>query len=581
MTISSIRIDRNVPVETRDHVILRCDIYRPDDKARHPAILMRTPYNKNIEDSDFLDKVNAAFSGYAVVLQDTRGRFTSDGEYHLSYLRNLEGLDGYDSVEWIASQPWCDGNVGMCGLSYLALTQWTAAVENPPHLRAIVPSMIGSAGWPLDEQVRVSGGMLLHMLGCWVASMGINMADRLEQQGKDVSQMRQMLAQVLLNPDVVYNYLPCEDVPQFQFEGVRELWHDVRLNLTSSPGFREKPYWAYDRVNVPCFHIGGWYDIYNWAIFRNFLNMRQSGGSPRARNCQHVLVGPWCHGRRLQGFTGDLNFGTVAGVPAALITEQHLAYFNKYLQGMDIELPVVRYFTMGRNIWQNADTWPLPQTRWLRFYLHSKGKANTSSGDGLLSPDEPGSEHPDTFTYDPFHPVPTVGGCVFPAPGLIGGPVDQSYIEKRSDVLCYTTSEIEDDFEITGPLKFHLFAATSAKDTDFTARLVDVHPNGQSYPVANGIIRARYRKSLSKAEPVSPGAVYEYTIDMGNTSQLFRIGHRARIDISSSDFPGFDRNMNTGGPIGEDIHGIVAIQNIYHRGSYASYIDLPVIPAGK
>ncbi|MBN2075810.1 MAG: CocE/NonD family hydrolase, partial [Dehalococcoidales bacterium] len=228
-----------------------------------------------------------------------------------------------------------------------------------------------------------------------------------------------------------------------------------------------------------------------------------------------------------------------------------------------------------------ADTWPLPNTRWQRYYLHSKGNANTMSGDGVLSPDEPGSEPVDTFVYDPHQPVPTVGGSMIGGTagfGLVAGPLEQSPVEKRNDVLCYTTTELEEDVEITGPLEMHIFAATTVKDTDFTAKLVDVCPDGRSYNLSDGIKRARGLKSESDPELIKPGDIYEYVITLGPTSQLFRKGHRIRIDISSSNFPYYDRNMNTGNPIGEDARGITATQTIFHQPDYSSYIDLPVIP---
>jgi putative CocE/NonD family hydrolase len=247
---------------------------------------------------------------------------------------------------------------------------------------------------------------------------------------------------------------------------------------------------------------------------------------------------------------------------------------------MDIEIPVARYFVMGRNRWQTANAWPPPQTQWQRFFLHSRGNANTSAGDGVLSRDEPRSENPDIFVYDPHRPVPSVGGRVY-GNGVVPGPIDQSRVEMRNDVLCYTTRELDDAVEVTGALQVHLFAATSARDTDFTAKLVDVYPDGCAYNIVEGIVRASGRTLNGARELVTPGDVIEYVIQMGDTSQLFRKGHRIRIEISSSNFPTFDRNMNTGNPIGQDARGIVAMQTIYHQTDYASYIDLPVMPNGN
>jgi hypothetical protein len=236
---------------------------------------------------------------------------------------------------------------------------------------------------------------------------------------------------------------------------------------------------------------------------------------------------------------------------------------------------------MGRNTWKSAETWPLPETEWRRFFLHSRGSANSAAGDGLLSRKEPGSEPPDIFVYNPMNPVPTRGGRNNPDLALVAGPVDQSLLEQRNDVLCYTTPELEEEVEITGPLTLHLFAATSAPDTDFMAKLVDVHPNGLAMNVAEGCVRARYRTSILKPQPVTPGQVYEYAIDLAATSNLFGRGHRLRIDVTSSNFPRFDRNMNTGNPFGQDATGIPAMQTVLHQDGQASYLDLPVIPAKK
>jgi putative CocE/NonD family hydrolase len=274
-----------------------------------------------------------------------------------------------------------------------------------------------------------------------------------------------------------------------------------------------------------------------------------------------------------------MGFGELAGTIGSQVSQYNLTFFDKYVRGMEVDLPRVRYFVMGRNVWRNADTWPLPQTHWQKYFLHSQGSANSSAGNGQLSQEEPGAERPDTFDYDPHNPVPTIG-CrggtqLLRVPA---GIQEQSPNERRRDVLCYTTPELEEDMEVTGPLALHLFAATSARDTDFVAKLVDVYPDGRAYNVTtDGITRARYRKSLFNPELVTPGEVNEYVINLEATSQLFRRGHRIRIDITSSSFPEYDRNMNTGNPIGEDTKGITAKQTVYHDSKFSSYIDLPLI----
>lgn len=577
---NSIHVTGDVAMEMRDGTLLRAVIYQPDDNERHPAILMRTQYDRLRETgSPFMPIFDAVWAGYVIVIQNVRGTFGSEGVHRMDdpYL-TIEGYDGYDSVEWLAGQPWSDGNIGMAGGSFLGSTQWAAAKENPPHLKAIAPWISGSGVLPS----RLSG---VFNLGHYVNHLlmdGLILADKLEKEGKDVSRMRQLLNQGYANPGEVYNYLPLKDVPHADFDVLRDFWHNLVLNPTSasdtansSKGARP----AYEKITVPCCHVSGWYDYFTNGTFRNFHGMREIGASRIAREGQHLLMGPWLHtGPTVFGDTGDLNYGRFSTILGSGLCGFNIAFFNKYLRKMDINLPSVRYFVMSRNMWQDADSWPLAETDWQKFYLHSQGRANTSLGDGLLSRTPPGPEPEDRFSYDPLFPVPCTGCRGHGTCGFASSPKDQSHIENRNDVLCYTTPELKEDIEVTGPLELHLFAATSARDTDFTGKLVDVFPDGSAYNVGDGIIRAQYRKSFFKPEFVTPGEVYEYTINMENTSQLFRKGHRIRIDVSSSSFPEYNRNMNTGNPAGEDAEGIIAEQKIFHQSEYPSYIDLPVIP---
>jgi len=568
----SARIDENAPITMRDGITLRADIYRPDDHARYPAILIRSPYNKALtRNSDFLNIITAAFAGYAVVIQDIRGRFASEGEWRRDSMFTVEGPDGYDTIEWIASQRWCDGKVGMAGGSYLAGLQWAAAMESPPSLKAMAPWM---GIWGAGMEPRPTGGaILLSVAATATPMMAVDVADRMEKEGHDVTEMRRAIQWGLDNPDEVLNFLPLKDVPFARFDRVRELWN---MRLQPPGPLEQAKRQRFENVQVPCFYVCGWFDIIEWASFESFYRMRDRGGTPVARNGQYLLLGPWMHGQ-LPDFLGNVHFGRFAGGRFGLVSEQNIAFFDRYLRGRDIEIPRVKYFVMGANVWRTADDWPLPHTQWQRYYLHSQGRANTAAGDGVLSRDEPGSEPPDLFVYDPFNPVPTVGGRLVGV-GLVPGPLEQYHVEKRVDVLCYTTGELTQDLEVSDPLEVHLFAATSARDTDFTAKLVDVYPDGRAYNIAEGIIRASGRNLTGERELVNPGEVYEYAIGLGNTSQLFRRGHRIRIDISSSNFPAFDRNMNTGNPIGEDADGISATQRIFHQAGNASYIDFPVIP---
>jgi uncharacterized protein len=573
----SIRIEKSVPMQLRDGTTLRADIYRLDDHQKHPAILMRCPYPRtHILNYVYLPLIEAVLSGYAVVNQSIRGTFDSEGKWDGQdmYMQG-EVADGYDAVEWTAAQSWCDGNVGTTGHSYVGYIQLVQARGNPPHLKAIAPWSCGTAGQadtPLQNGVAELGLM------SWITAMGLEMANKMENEGQDVTRMRSLLNRALTNPEEVYSSLPLKEVPHYNFEGLREIWYRRVLNPLPGPEFLEKGLPAYTQIKVPCSHISGWFDFFTWGTINNFKKMRQQGGSQLARDCQYLLLGPWGHnGPVSSGAYGGLDFGRQASVEGAGLGAYNLAYYNKYVRGMDIDLPRVRYFVMGKNVWQNADDWPLPHTQWQRFYLHSKGHANSSGGDGWLSQDKPSAEPVDIFIYDPLFPVPTTGCRGHELMGLVSGPYDQSMIEKRQDILCYTSPQLKEDVEVTGPLELHLKASSSARDTDFSAKLIDVYPDGRAFNVAAGILRARFRHSYFNPQLLTPGEVVEYTINLCGTSQLFRKGHCIRIDISSSNFPEYDRNMNTGNPVGEDATGLKAKQTIFHQSDISSYIDLPVI----
>lgn len=571
---SIFRIDRDVPVEMRDGTTLRADVYRPDDDAKHPAILFRSYHRAYGSRSPILhDLLNA---GYVFVNSDIRGRGGSGGDWKPEKNFIVEGPDGYDSIEWIAAQKWCDGNVGMFGISHQTFFQYMAAIEQPPHLRAIAP-------WTGDFNEMfvpplTGGAISLVTALIWLPREAADTVDRLERQGHDVSEMRRILAWARTNPDEVANFLPFKDVPLARVGRLGELLN-WRLNPVSQPELERRR--QYEQITVPCFHECGWYDGAGWSVFENFGELRKRAGSPLAREGQYLIVGPWQHASQFQSFVGDINYGFAADSAGSRVHQSQIAFYDKYLRGQNLQLPTVRYFVMGANEWRNSDQWPLAQTQWQRFFLHSRGNANSASGDGALNRNEPGSETPDVFIYNPHRPVPTVGGPLIGAlegPGVIAGPLEQSSVENRNDVLCYTTTPMEEDIEISGPIQLHLFAATSTRDTDFAAKLVHVLPDGRAYNLAEGILRARGRKFGAQPEFVTPGVVNEYVITLGQTSQLFRKGHCLRIDVTSSNFPQFDRNMNTGNAIGEDAVGIPAMQTIHHESNRASYVDMPVIP---
>jgi len=569
--VSDVRLQTNVPFEMRDGTLLRADVYKPEHAGKYPVIVVRTPYNKERFDQGLLCPLAFARAGYAVVVQDIRGRYASDGAWERHRMFEVEASDGYDTVEQIALQPWSNGKVGLAGGSYLTAMQWITAMTNPPHLKAFTPYIgdIGTNIAPPPETGAVSFYSAANALPLTAADL----VDKLEQQGEDVAELRQLLARALKDPYWVIHYLPFKEIPLARFEPIR-LMLEQRLHPPTKEVIAQRK--QYDKIRIPGMHIGGWFDQLEQAIFNNCLKVKERGGSELARASQHLLVGPWDHGN-MRSFLGNMEFGPASADPYEL--RRHLIqFYDKYLLDKETDIPAVRYFTMGRNEWRTAESWPLPNTMWQSWYFHSDGKANTSQGDGVLSREAPSAEPADIYAYNPLAPVPTVGGKLLAMGGMVPGPVDQSVIEQRNDILCYTTSELSDELEITGPLRIVLYASTTVKDTDFAAKLTDVLPDGRSLLIAEGIQRAAYRNWNHEPEPIVPGAVTKYAISLGNTSHLFRRGHRIRVHITSSNFPLFDRNMNTGNGIGQDAIGLVAQQTIYHDSAYASYIELPVIP---
>jgi len=567
----TVRIEANVPIEMRDGTRLRADVYRPDRAGRYPAIVVRTPYNKEGFDHGLFHPVQLARAGYAVVVQDIRGRHASGGKWERHRMFEVEALDGYDTVEQIAAEPWCNGSVGLAGGSYLTAMQWITAMANPPHLKAFAPHVgdIGTNIAPPPETGAVSFYSAANALPLTAADL----VDKLEREGEDVADLRDQLERAIRDPYWVIHYLPFKDIPLARYEPIR-LMLEQRLRPPSMEELARRK--RYDKIHIPGMHIGGWFDQLEQAIIHNCLKVKELGSSPLARQSQYLMIGPWDHGS-LRNFLGNMEFGP-ASADEFRIRRHILDFYDRFLRERDIDIPAVRYFVMGRNEWRSAEAWPLPETEWQTWYLHSGGRANSSHGDGVLSRDTPSDEPPDEYAYNPLNPVPTVGGKLLAMGGMVPGPVDQSSIEQRSDILCYTTEELPADIEVTGPLRLVLHASTNAADTDFTAKLTDVQPDGRSLLIAEGIQRASYRNWRYEHEPIEPGALLEYTINLGNTSHLFRRGHCIRVQISSSNFPLYDRNMNTGRTIGEDAVGVIAEQTIYHDRHCASRIELPVIP---
>lgn len=543
----------NVMVKARDGVALATDLYLPSSPGPYPAVLSRTPYLKS---QPAIQKIVEGWNaqGYALVVQDCRGRGDSDGRF-VPY-RN-EGPDGHDAIEWIASQDWCDGRVATIGGSYGGRIQWFTALQHPPHLRAMIVLVAPSD--PFVEAPTI-GNFLMQI--CW-----LRIVDGRVTQNLDTTDWMS-----------VYGHLPLESMDEaagFHSEHWREDLRHTSLD----------PYWEplcyqtrFEEIDLPVLHVSGWYDDEQIGTPLNFARLAESAATEEARRGQRLLMGPWGHAVNTVSKLGEVDFG-----PASLI--DLVGYQARWLDGVlgrpqpDSADHPVRMFVMGTNVWRDEMEWPLARTNWTSYHLHSGGSAGSRFGDGRLSLETSGGdEAPDVYLYDPARPVPFLTEA---ESNQVGGPDDYSAVEHRADVLCYTTEILSEDVEVTGPVHLELYASSSAADTDFTGKLLDVHPNGFCQRLCDGIVRASHRAGADRNDALTPDVVYKFEIDLWNTSQVFKVGHRIRLEVSSSAFPKFDRNLNTGEPVASATRMVVAENRVWHTSEHPSRLILPVIPRGE
>lgn len=544
----NVRIDFNQRVRMRDGVELSVDVYRPEADGKFPVILTRTPYVKT---SALATGRRFASQGYVYVAMDVRGRGDSDGRF-VPY-RN-EGLDGYDSIEWCAAQPWSNGKVGTYGGSYLGRDQWLAAVHQPPHLETMVALVS-----PSDPFVEWPTGVPLPMDISWHFFTAGRVAQNMA--AVDWAKIHKHLPLVTMDeavgrPDPFWKSL-------FEHARLDDWWEPVR--------YQDR----YERVRVPVLHISGWYDDEQVGTPLNYIGMT-TRGLAEVRKSQKLLMGWWPHNTFIQGTKlGEVDFGS----PAVMDREGYIQrWFDYWLKGKDTGImkePPVKLFVMGANRWVDESEWPIARAKFTKYYLHSKGRANSGYGDGTLSTAAPAAEPQDTYMYDPAQPTPFI---TEPSFAQIGGPDDYRPVERRDDVLVYTTEPVAGDTEVCGPIRVQLYAESSARDTDFMAKLIDVWPNGFAQRLIDGMVRARFRDGMTTPALIEPGRVYGYNIDAWNTCNTFLKGHSIRVEISSSAFPKYDRNLNTGEALGKTARIETARQKIYHDAQRPSHILLPVVP---
>jgi putative CocE/NonD family hydrolase len=551
-----VRADAKIPM--RDGVELSANIFLPKAQGQFPVILMRSPYGKG--DEKFGDGLFYAARGYVYVSQDCRGKGASQGQWEP--FAN-ERPDGRDTQEWILDQPWCSGSIATSGGSYVGFTQWICAPGAGEHLKAMFPVV------PLvdvyGDAAYVDGALSLALMMGWGSLVALNPGEQAAMFG-----WRQQ------DWTKAYRTLPlCE------WDGAIGRKVQYLRDWVAHPHFDD--YWAargvrnrWQDITVPICAVGGWYDIFSKSVFDHINAVRTMSRSRHAREHQHLVMGPWAHGISQDGKVGGLNFGRESLVNLHEMQTKWFDYWLKDEQTGADKWPAFRIFVMGRNQWRDEQEWPLRRTEYTPYYFHGEGSANTADGDGKLTATKPSKEPCDEFVYDPNDPVPTAGGCNLT--GCPAGPRDQSQVEKRTDVLIFTSDKLKTELEVTGPVNVVLYAASTGKDTDWTAKLVDVHPDGRAFNLCDGIIRARYRDSRDSPGLIRPGEIYRYEIDLWVTSNAFLPGHKIRVEISSSNFPRFNRNLNTGEPFGTGTRLMKATQTIYHDEGHPSHILLPVIP---
>jgi uncharacterized protein len=555
-------VERNVAAKMRDGVTLRADIYRPKAEGRFPVLLVRTPYDKTNESSFGM---KGAARGYVVVEQDVRGRFTSEGEW---YTFKNESQDGYDTVEWAAALPYSNGKVGMFGGSYVGATQYLAAIAKPPHLAGICPTVTASNyhdGWTYQ------GGAFEQWFNeSWSTGLAMNTMRRRVEQSDALEGTKTL-------PLADYVALEAPSA-----SGIAPYFKD----WLAHPNF--DAYWKqwsiedrYAQIQVPVLSFGAWYDIFLGGTLRNYARLKTEAGTDAAKHGQRLVVYVGGHaGGSTSRRVGAVDFGEKLPIDQDELTLRwYDSIFKGQANGVEREKPV-KIFVMGKNEWRDEDDWPLSRAKSTRYFLHSTGGGATGlAGNGTLSTAAPGEEKPDQYVYDPSDATPTIGGplCCGSLPTGIG-PEDQRPAETRADVLVFTTPAFAQDTEVTGPVTLDLYVSSSAVDTDFTGMLVDVWPNGFAQNLTSGILRMRYRNSQEKPELANPGETYHVTVDLWATSNVFLAGHKLRLEVSSSNFPRFDRNLNSGEIQARATHMIKATNVIYHDKAHPSALVVPVVP---
>ena len=561
---SGIIVENDIGITMRDGITLRANLFKPKTPKQTPTLLLRIPYNKEAAQTYvYAHPAWYASHGYSVVVQDSRGRYASDGEF---YPLRHDGEDGYDTIQWCASQAWCNGDVGSYGFSIPGINQLLAAHLTPPALKTAIPAFYPSGMH--DGFLYVGGALSFATLAQWATIIAADATSRKKDHNA--------LSQVIKADQASGNWHPGTPLAKtpFFYEPDSLPFIADYLSHPSHGSFWEewdlKP--RLENIKIPCLHIGGWYDTFISKTIDNYEFLSTS-----SQEEQRLLIGPWYHIPWTQQ-VGSIDFGWEA---RNIVDDYQIAWLNAQLKGDRKELdalPLVQLFVTGKNEWRSYNNWPLPGISEDLWYLHSGGRANSLSGDGYISQEIPQNEQADFFIYNPETPVESLGGhsCCMPDRAPMG-PQDQRPVECRNDVLVYTSHTLETSLFIAGKVIAILYAASSAVDTDFTVKLCDVWPDGTAINITEGIIRARYRESLKSESFIKPNQIYKFTVSAGTVCHCFEPGHSIRVEISSSNFPQYDRNPNNGQALGNDSKMIIANQTIFHNTANPSHIVLPVV----
>ena len=590
-------IDQKVMMPMRDGIRLATDIYRPKTDKKVPVIFSRTPYNFNSW-GDGEQKTRTAErayevvqQGYAYVVQNERGRYYSEGEWDIL---GIPLTDGYDAFSWMKDQPWSNGKIGTLGCSSTAEWQMAVAALDHPSHAAMVPQSfgagVGRVGDYYEQGNWYRGGAEQLLFFAWLYGVEHDKYKPRIPEGasqEDLIRISRFYDLAPENPPVNMSealaHLPIQDILQ-NIQGKREVFDKmVRRNPNHKDWYKGGLYHDDMEIGVPSFWFASWYDVSISPNLALYNHVRNNSKDQFVKDNQYLVIAPTLHCRYTRATENTIVGERNVGDARLNYSEQIYSWFDLWLKGENNNFkdntPRVQYYTMGSNVWQSAESWPPENSELKTFYLTSGGKANSLYGDGKLSMKKPDSENaPDSFKYDPMNPVTSYGGNVCCTGNAVkGGAYDQQAMETRQDILVYTTEPLEEGMEVTGFIESSLYISSDAKDTDFTIKLIDVYPDGRAYNLDETIQRVRYREGYDKEVFMEKDKVYKINLTPMATSNFFEKGHRIRIEVSSSNFPRFARNLNTGGKNYDENQGVVARNSVHHSKQYPSQIRLPIV----